>query len=346
VVVRPEQGLRRRQHRPNDPAGRHDVRARRRGHGADGLTKGGGGGALFFLNGQTGAVINTYTVKGSIGSVDLNDNGSLAVIQHGTPAAVAEIIDSATNSLVFSAPGTGAGSAYFKISGDGNVIVVGGFSFHVYKKIAGTYTQVINFNAPTSWFGSAAAVSRDGSTVAVLSHNYGTNHQDTDTRVWDVNSATLLGTFSTHGSGQVQGSASDAVLSDNGSRMVAAFWGTQDNAFPEVLVLNRTAQLVNQIDPPGSPFSVDISGDGQYVLAGTKAVHANQLGNGGNTYLLGTAAPCYPDCNGDGALNLSDFGCFQTKFALGDPYADCNGDTVLNLSDFGCFQTQFALGCP
>ena len=55
---------------------------------------------------------------------------------------------------------------------------------------------------------------------------------------------------------------------------------------------------------------------------------------------------CYPDCNRDGQANLSDFGCFTTKFALGDLYADCNGDAVLNLSDFGCFQTRFALGCP
>ncbi|MCC6659874.1 MAG: hypothetical protein IT437_03210 [Phycisphaerales bacterium] len=55
---------------------------------------------------------------------------------------------------------------------------------------------------------------------------------------------------------------------------------------------------------------------------------------------------CYPDCNGDAVLNLSDFGCFTTKFALGDPYADCNGDSALNLSDFGCFTTKFALGCP
>ncbi|MCC6660460.1 MAG: hypothetical protein IT437_06195 [Phycisphaerales bacterium] len=55
---------------------------------------------------------------------------------------------------------------------------------------------------------------------------------------------------------------------------------------------------------------------------------------------------CYPDCNGDGALNLSDFGCFTTEFALGGSYADCNGDGALNLSDFGCFQTKFALGCP
>jgi hypothetical protein len=55
---------------------------------------------------------------------------------------------------------------------------------------------------------------------------------------------------------------------------------------------------------------------------------------------------CYPDCNGDGTLNLADFGCFQTQFALSNPYADCNGDSVLNLADFGCFQTRFALGCP
>jgi hypothetical protein len=55
---------------------------------------------------------------------------------------------------------------------------------------------------------------------------------------------------------------------------------------------------------------------------------------------------CYPDCNADGILNLADFGCFQTRFATGQPYADCNGDGVLNLADFGCFQTRFALGCP
>ncbi len=55
---------------------------------------------------------------------------------------------------------------------------------------------------------------------------------------------------------------------------------------------------------------------------------------------------CYPDCNADGLLNLADFGCFQTKFVLGDPYADCNGDNLLNLADFGCFQTKFALDCP
>ncbi len=68
---------------------------------------------------------------------------------------------------------------------------------------------------------------------------------------------------------------------------------------------------------------------------------------------LGLGSPCYANCNGDfdpitGApiLNLADFGCFQSRFALGDPWADCNGDGLLNLADFGCWRTKFALGCP
>ena len=63
-------------------------------------------------------------------------------------------------------------------------------------------------------------------------------------------------------------------------------------------------------------------------------------------FSLTQVASCYPDCNGDGLLNLSDFGCFTTQFALGMAYADCNGDGIRNLADFGCFTTKFALGCP
>jgi trimeric autotransporter adhesin len=58
------------------------------------------------------------------------------------------------------------------------------------------------------------------------------------------------------------------------------------------------------------------------------------------------APPCYPDCDFDGLLTLADFGCFQTKFGLGDLYADCDGDGMLTLADFGCFQTASGLGCP
>jgi hypothetical protein len=57
------------------------------------------------------------------------------------------------------------------------------------------------------------------------------------------------------------------------------------------------------------------------------------------------ASACYADCDGGGSLNIDDFICFQTFFALGDPFADCDGGGSLNIDDFICFQTFFALGC-
>jgi hypothetical protein len=106
-------------------------------------------------------------------------------------------------------------------------------------------------------------------------------------------------------------------------------------------------------------FDTDFNGtpDQTYIADGVNLI-SGQFGQG---YGLGAYAAasvmdnwvvgppptaCYPDCDGDDALTLADFGCFQTKFALGDPYADCNGDLVLNLADFGCSQTAFAVGCP
>ncbi len=61
---------------------------------------------------------------------------------------------------------------------------------------------------------------------------------------------------------------------------------------------------------------------------------------------LNVSTSCYPDCTADGQLTIADFGCFQAKFAAGDPYADCNQSGGLTIADFGCFQSEFAAGCP
>ncbi|MFM9995901.1 MAG: S8 family serine peptidase [Phycisphaerales bacterium] len=55
---------------------------------------------------------------------------------------------------------------------------------------------------------------------------------------------------------------------------------------------------------------------------------------------------CYPDCNASGNLTVADFGCFQGKYVLGDPYADCNNSGTLTVADFGCYQGRYVLGCP
>ncbi len=64
-----------------------------------------------------------------------------------------------------------------------------------------------------------------------------------------------------------------------------------------------------------------------------------------DNFTVDGGAGCYPDCDGNGTLNVNDYICFQTKFALGDPYADCDNNGVRNVNDYICFQTKFALGC-
>jgi hypothetical protein len=54
---------------------------------------------------------------------------------------------------------------------------------------------------------------------------------------------------------------------------------------------------------------------------------------------------CYPDCDLSGGLDINDFICFQTFYAIGDTYADCDLSGTLNIDDFICFQTFYALGC-
>jgi hypothetical protein len=55
--------------------------------------------------------------------------------------------------------------------------------------------------------------------------------------------------------------------------------------------------------------------------------------------------PCYPDCDGNGILDINDFICFQTFYAISDPYADCDNNGILDINDFICYQTFYAIGC-
>jgi hypothetical protein len=112
----------------------------------------------------------------------------------------------------------------------------------------------------------------------------------------------------------------------------------------------------SSIDGGGSTVA---STGGAFALAGTIGQPDAGSHSGGaftcqgGFWAAGTGpAPCYANCDGSTTapvLNVSDFICFQTKYAANDPYANCDGSTivpVLNVSDFICFQSQYAAGCP
>ncbi len=243
---------------------------------------------LFILNAQTGALLRYWDYPGRIEGVDVSDDGSLCLATQG---ANGRLIDTATATEIFTGSVTGVGG-YGKISGNGQVIVLGGFNLRVYAKSGLTYTQRINFSASNQFF-SAVGVSREGSTVATMSVNY-TNYLETTTRIFDVGSQASLGQYSTAGTGGYQDAPSAAAVSDDGSVAAVASWGTQNNAHPEVMVFNRSVNLIASLDTSGSVFALDLTGDGGYLLAGNFAQHANTLGNGGRVTCYHVREPVVP----------------------------------------------------
>lgn len=295
--------------------------------------------SLFLFNGATGAIAHVWPLTtGYAGGVDLTDDGSLALV---TVNDQARLINTATGAVITSASVSGSGGR-FAISGNGKTFALGGFDFKVFKKVGSSYVPAVTFNAVTSWFGWGIAISRDGSTVGVISHNY-SGYLKTATRVFDVASGTLLGTANTTGTGGFQDSAVGASLSDDGSVLAVASWGTQDNAHPEVQVFDRTLTPIGSIDTPGSPYWVDVSSDGKYIAVGGKAVHANTLGSGGTVDVLGLLCPS--DFNGDGFVTADDFDAYVAAFVEGDAAADFNNDGFVTADDYDAYVDAFAAGC-
>ncbi len=259
---------------------------------------------LFILDGATGAELEVWDYPDRVDGIDLTDDGSLCLVKQGTNG---RLIDTATAAEVFTGTVTGVGGGW-SISGDGEVFALGGFTeMVVYKKSGPIYTPVIVFPSAEESF-EEVAVSADGSTVGAMAVNF-MNFLDTTTYIFDMASESLIGQYETFGTGVHQDFPSAAAVSDDGSVIALGSWGTQGNDHPEVMVLDRCANLIGSIDSAGSIMSLDLSADGAYVLAGSKSVHANVTGSGGTVTMYqlrepGTPRVIYVDADspgGDGA---------------------------------------------
>jgi hypothetical protein len=237
---------------------------------------------LYVFEADTGEIRTSRTDALRMDAVDLTDDGSVALV---TEDNLAVLVDTSNGNTLFSVAGSGAGNIFYRISGDGNVFVTDGFDLDVYQFDGTTYQHVIHFGLASNWFGGASIVSRDGSTVGSFAMNY-TNWLSGEVVLFDVASAQMIGSYPVSGSGTFQGTPVGAESNDNGTVMAFASWGTEFHDWPEVMVFNRSVDLIGQIDFPGSAFSVDVSADGQYVVGGAKAVHANQFGSGGRIELI------------------------------------------------------------
>ncbi len=80
-------------------------------------------------------------------------------------------------------------------------------------------------------------------------------------------------------------------INEDGSVIVAGSWGMYQGTFGDVFTaFNHNGSvifnLLDDIHEPGSILSVSVSSDGSYATASGKAVHALEMGNGGQVYCI------------------------------------------------------------
>lgn len=243
-------------------------------------------GILTAIRAQDGRVLWSVPVPEPtrLQGIDLSDNGRIVAVTVYDSCIVFE--DSLRRGAIpigTSNTGTQYAAA---ISGDGSILVTGDYygMLKLYRWDGSTYNLRWSAQVGTPWV-AGVAVSRDGSRVAC-----GTGYANGKLCVFDSSSAIPVMTYQNYGSTGAY--VACVALSADGNRVAAASWGdiapSGDFRVFTVHNVGDTAPLVaiTRNDEPGSLFSCDISDDGQFACASGKAVHAGQMGNGGQVYAV------------------------------------------------------------
>lgn len=214
---------------------------------------------------------------------DLSADGSTLYFSAGVTAYV---YDLASHTVAFST-NIGASFDSHAISGDGGVFAYGNFNaLSVWEKSGATYLNTHTVSKAGQVYCAVVDISDDGSTVAAAWYFYATG-LSVAVEALDVPSKTISMTQTVTGTGGFQNAVGDVSCSADGQRFAVGLWGDQGNVAAELRLYDRAQNApLATLNTPGSVFSIDLSADGQRVVAGSKAVHANTQGNGGRIDLL------------------------------------------------------------
>lgn len=243
-------------------------------------------GTLYWLDPEDGSVVLSAPVSepARLQGIDVTPDGSIVavtvydscMVYEGGNRRGAVPIGTSTSGTQYAA----------KLSGDGNLLATGDFygMLKLYRWDGTEYALRWSAQVGTPWV-AGIAVSRDGSTIAC-----GTGYANGKLCLFDSSSATPLWVYQNFGGTGAYVSCVD--LSADGSRVAAASWGdiAPSGDFRVFTVMDRgdTTPLVaiTRDQEPGSLFACAISDDGQFAAASGKAVHAGQMGNGGEVYAV------------------------------------------------------------
>jgi len=169
------------------------------------------------------------------------------------------------------------------ISGDGSILAIGYFNgVDIWERqVAGNYLRTWQGSWPGSIVCQQLDVSEDGSTLAL---GFGYFDQNLRVRVEAIDVRTKQRTMSeeVQGSGTLQNIVARVSCSADGKRFAVGLWGDQGNLVPELRIYRRNSDTpIATYNYGGSVYDVAMSPDGDRVVVGTKAVHANLLSGGG-----------------------------------------------------------------
>jgi hypothetical protein len=237
----------------------------------------------------------------AIRGFDLSADGStLYFATAGNPTAY--IFDVATQ-VATPVANIGASFDSHAISGDGSVFAFGNFnSMSVYQKIGGVYTNTFTRNVPGQNYCAQIDISDDGNTIAA-GYTFYDFYLTVRIEAIDVPSQSVTMSDTVVASGSFQNIVSAVAIAADGQHFAVGLWGDGSGPVAEERFYARNQNAaVGTVDLPGSVFGIAISADGQRMVAGSKAVHANTFGNGGSIDLWGDASPFTHFCAGDGTL--------------------------------------------
>lgn len=284
---------------------------------------------------RNGLLIGSWDIAAAAnmryGAIDDSGSRFYAALYNGT----ALIYDLNTGALLHT-ESIGATFDSHAISGDGKTIAYGTFSglYVVRETSPGVWGQVAFRANPGSSYTSRATLNQDGTRAGFGVQRYSPAYDHIEVGIFDVTSGLDLNSqmFDAPGTAY-QLVMSGVVLNDAGDVLAGCSWGDSLNATPEVFTLDDQGNLLGSVDLPGSAHSVDIDPDGDVVLAGSKAVHANVSGHGGAITCIDAA---------DQTLHMSGYPQLGGSLNLESP-AGANALTFSVTTSLGNSMTPFGM---
>jgi hypothetical protein len=241
---------------------------------------------IISFNATTGDSLWAYTISGAgeIFALDASYDGNIILLVSRYNNYVFEggtLRWSCTNTIK-----TCSGA----MSSDGQIICWGDFHAYLYTYSwnGSIYQQKWSYYIPPTagyynWI-SSVDVSESGKTIVIGSLETISTGKAGRVAIFDSSSSTPLWEYLNCGH-----HVPSVAITPDGEVAIAGTWGDISNLCDDILVFEQdSGNPIFSYSSPGSIYMVDISDNGEYAVAGGKAVHANISGHGGYVYAIKT----------------------------------------------------------